>query len=156
MAATLELRYTGGASNSDPTASLGGVSSSVALSATALNNLFNDITPAERTAGVIKYRALSLYNSGADAATAIAAYMSTITSSTDTNLAFGLDSTTGTIADENTAPSGVSFANYTSSSKLSISDIAAAGAQRIWFRLTVAAGATNDSSDGGTIAVDYA
>ncbi len=156
MAATLELRYTGGASNTDPDASLGGVSSANALSVTALNNLFDDAHPAERAAGSVEYRAISLHNSGDAAATVIEMYMSTITSNPDTDIAFGLDSTTGTIVDETTAPSGVTFANYTSASKLSISDIVAAGAQRVWVRRTIQAGAENDSSDLGTMAADYA
>ena len=156
MAATLELRLTGGASNTDPDASLGGVSSTTAISSTALNNLFANVSAADRSGGSVKYRALSIYNSGDASATSVTAYMSTITSSTDSDLAFGLDSTTGTIADEDTAPSGVSFANYTSSSKLSISDIASSGAQRIWIRRTTQASATNTSEDLGTIAVDYA
>ena len=156
MAATIELRLTGGASNTDPDDALGGVSSTSAVSATAMNNIFGNATPAQRSAGVVKYRALSVYNSGDATAASIFAYMSTITSSTDTDLAFGLDSTTGTVANETTAPSGVSFANYTSSSKLTISDIAASGAQRIWIRQTVQASATNTSSDQGTIAIEYA
>ena len=156
MAATLELRYTGGASNTDPDASLGGVSSTTALSATAMNNLFDNVTPSERSAGSVEYRAISIYNSGDATATSVEMYMSTITSSTDTDLAFGLDSTTGTITNETTAPSGVSFANYTSSSKLTVSDIASSGAQRVWVRRTVQASATNTSADTGTIAVDYA
>ncbi len=156
MAATLELRYTGGASNTDPDASLGGVSSTNALSATAMNNLFDNVTPSERSAGSVEYRAISIYNSGDASATSVEMYMSTITSSTDTDLAFGLDSTTGTIVNETTAPSSVSFANYTSGSKLSISDIASSGAQRVWIRRTVQVSATNTSADTGTIAVDYA
>ena len=156
MAATLEMRLTGGATNTDPDASLGGTMSSSAVSSTALNNLFDNVTPSERSAGSVEYRAVDIYNSGGDAATAVEMYMSTETSNSDTQLDFGLDSTTQTITNETTAPSSVTFAHYTSSSKLSISDIAASGAQRVWIRRTVTAGATNDANDQGTIAVDYA
>jgi len=64
MAAVLELRLTGGADNDDPDASLGGVASSEEVSGTPLNNLFDDITPAEAEAGCTEYRAISIYNSG--------------------------------------------------------------------------------------------
>ena len=130
--------------------------SSTSLSSTALNNLFDNVSASEASAGDVEYRALDIYNSGADAATSVYMYMSTETSSSGTKLDFGLDSTTGTVADESTAPSGVTFAHYTSSSKLSISDIASSGAQRVWIRRTVTAGASNTALDQGTIAVEYA
>lgn len=156
MSATLQLRLTGGASNSDPDASLGGVMSSSQLSATAMNNLFDDVDNAERVAGDVEYRAIDIYNAGDAAATVVKAFMDAITSNADTDLAFGLDSGTQSIADEDTAPTSVTFANYTSASKLSISDIAAGSAQRLWIRRTVGAGAANDNNDLGTINVEYA
>jgi hypothetical protein len=70
MAAVLKLYLTGGASNADPDASLGGVMSSEELSETPLNNLFDDIDPNQAEVGVTEYRALGLYNDGdADAVT---------------------------------------------------------------------------------------
>lgn len=156
MSATLQLRLTGGASNSDPDASLGGVMSADQVAATAMNNLFDDVSPADRLSGSVKYRAIDIYNAGDAAATVVKAFMDAITSNADTDLAFGLDSGTQSIADEDTAPTSVTFANYTSASKLSISDIAAGSAQRLWIRRTVAAGAANDNNDLGTINVEYA
>jgi len=156
MSATLELRLTGGSANTEPNTSLGGDSSTTAVSGTAMNNIFANVSPSEKSAGSTKYRALSIYNSGDAPATSIAAYMETETSNAGSVLDFGLDSTTDPITDEDTAPSGVTFAHYTSASKLSISDIAASGAQRLWVRRTITAGATNDSNDAGTIAIDYA
>jgi hypothetical protein len=157
MAANLVLRYTGGASNSDPDLSLGGVSSSVELSATAMNNLFDNVSPAERTAGDTEYRALTLVNNGDATAENIELYMSAETSNAGTALDFGLDSGVQTIVDEDTAPvDGVTFAHYTSVSKLAIPNITAAGEQRIWIRRVVQAGAANDAADTGTIAIEYA
>lgn len=156
MSANLELRLTGGASNANPDNSLGGVSSSVALSSTPMNNLFDNVTPAERSAGDTEYRALTLVNTGDAAAQGVALYMENETSNAGTSLDFGLDSTTQTIADEDTAPGSVTFGHYTSSSKLSISDIAAGAEQRIWVKRIVQAGAANDPSDVGKIAVEYA
>lgn len=158
MAATLELRLTGGASNSDPDASLGGVSSSVALSGTAMNNLFDNVSPSERTAGDTEYRALTLVNTGDATAEGVALYMDSETSNADTALDFGLDSGTQTIGDEDTAPSSptISFAHYTSASKLDISDINFGNEQRIWVKRIVQAGAANDAEDTGTLAIEYA
>lgn len=156
MAATLQLRLTGGADNTDPNASLGGVMSSTQLSSTPMNNLFDNVSPDEASAGDVEYRALDIYNSGDAAATAIQAYLDPVTTSPSTEIELGLDSTTQSIAAEGTAPSGVTFAAYTSSSKLSISDIAAAGNQRIWLKRTVSSGAANLNNDTCTLKIEYA
>lgn len=163
MAASIEYRLTGGASNSDPDASLGGVSSSNTLSATAMNNLFDDVSASEASAGDTEYRAIDVHNAGDATATSVAIYMSTETSSSDSQIDLGINDTpasainsTASIADESTAPSSVTFAHYTSASKLSLPDIAAGSYCRVWVRWVVDAGAGNDSNDQGTIAVDYA
>jgi hypothetical protein len=160
MAAVLALHLTGGAANADPNASLGGVSSSVAISGTPANNLFDDVAPAEATAGDIEYRALDIKNTGDASAVVIKAFMDPVTSSPSTVLAFGIGASpigsTLSIANESTAPAGVSFANYTPGSKLTIPDIPAGNYARLWIRRTVTAGAVNAASDQGTINVDYA
>jgi hypothetical protein len=156
MSAVLELRLTGGASNSDPNASLGGVASSNQLSGTAMNNLFDNVSPTEAVNGDVEYRAVSIYNSGDAAATGVEAYMSTETPSPKTQLDFGIEAGTQTIADESTAPSGVTFAHYATGSRLSIADIPAGSAVRLWIRRTVTAGCVNLSSDFCEISIDYA
>lgn len=160
MASTLEFRYTGGASNSNPDASLGGVSSTALISSTALNNLFDDVTPAEALAGSTEYRALDVYNNGDAAAVGVDLFMNAETTSTDTQLDFGLEAvptnSTTSIVDETTAPVGVSFAHYTSASKLSLPDFAAGAYVRVWIKRTVTAGAANLANDQGTIRVEYA
>ena len=162
MAATLVFRLTGGAANSDPDASLGGAMSSTALSATPMNNLFDNVSPAEALAGDTNYRAIDVFNSGDATAESVELYMSAETSSEDSQLDFGDGgvhdgSDQGdTIADESTAPDGISFAHYTSASKLSVANIPAGEACRIWVRRVVGAEAENTANDLGTIAVDYA
>jgi len=160
MAATLVWRLTGGAGNSDPNASLGGVRSSTVLSGTALNNLFDDVSAAEASAGDIEYRALDLYNSGDAAATSVTFWQSTETSSTFTTLDNGMEASpmdsSLSVINESTAPAAVSFSHYTSGSKLDISNIAAGSSCRVWFKRIVTAGATNTSSDQGTFTVEYA
>ena len=158
MAAVLEWRLTGGAANTDPDASLGGVSSSEQVSGTAMNNLFDNVSVAEASAGDIEYRALSLYNSGDATAENVELYISTETPSTDTILAIALDAGTQSVADESTAPSSptLSFSHPLTGARLSISNIAASGAQRVWIRRTVSASAGNYANDLATITVEYA
>ena len=162
MAATLVYRLTGGAANSDPDASLGGAMSSTALSATPMNNLFDNVSPAEALAGDTEYRAIDVYNSGDATAESVELYMSTETSSTDSQLDFGAGAVhdgsdqADTIADESTAPDGISFAHYTDVSKLSLTNIPAGQAHRVWVRRVIGAAAGNTANDLGTIAVDYA
>lgn len=160
MAATLVWRLTGGASNSDPNASLGGVRSSNALSATALNNLFDDVSPAESAAGDTEYRALDLYNSGDATAGGVVVFMSTETTSSGTQLDFGIEASpinsSLSVVNDSTAPAGVSFSHYTSGSKLSLPDIAASSGCRVWFRRVVGAATANLNPDQGTFTAEYA
>jgi hypothetical protein len=163
MAATIEFRYTGGAANSDPDASLGGAMSSDQLSATALNNLFDNVSPAEASAGDTEYRAIDIYNSGDAEAQSVEIYMSSETSSADSQIDFyapggthdGSDQSDA-IADESTEPAGASWSHYTSASKLSLPNIASGAATRLWVRRVISASAGNTNNDSGTIAVDYA
>lgn len=115
-AASLKLYYSGGATNSDPSLSLGGAKSSVALSVTALNNLFDDVTGDEADAGHTEYRCLYFQNIDTDVDGLIdpVAWISaqpnvggTLTGET---IEFGLDlagknAEADTIADTVTAPS---------------------------------------------------
>ena len=158
MAAELELRYTGGAVNSDPDTSLGGVASSVVLAAGPLNNLFDNVTPSEASTGDTEYRALSLHNKGDAVATSIELYISTETGSSDSIIAIGKDSGTQLIPDESTAPSSpvITFDHPLIGSKMSISDIAAGSAQRLWFRRTISASAGNYAGDLFELTVQYA
>lgn len=158
MAAELQFRLTGGASNAVPADSLGGVGSSEQLSAIALNNLFDNVEPAEAVAGDTEYRAIDIYNNGDEVATSVEFYFDAQTSSADTDLAAGLDSGTQSIADEDIAPAtpAITFTAPTEGSALSVSDIAVGGRQRVWIRRTVGAAAGNTSSDQATLAVKYA
>ena len=160
MAATLVWKLTGGAANADPNASLGGTRSSVSLSGTALNNLFDDVSPAESSAGDTEYRALDLYNSGDATAGGVVVFMSTETASSGTSLDFGVDASpinsNLSVVDESTAPAGVSFSHYTTGSKLSLPDIAASGGCRVWFKRIVGASTGNLNPDQGAFTAEYA
>jgi hypothetical protein len=156
MAASLQLFLTGSAGNSDLNAFLGGVRSSTQVSGTPMNNLFDNVTPSEASAGDTEYRAIDIYNNGDAAAESVEAYIDPETTSQKTQIDLGLDSTTQTVGNESTAPTDVSFAHYTYSSKLSISNIAASGAQRLWLKRIVSSSAGNLANDSCTLKIDYA
>lgn len=167
MAATLQFNLTGGAGNSDPDASLGGVMSTTEISTTALNNIFDDVDPTEAGTGDTEYRFIDVYNSGDETATSVEIYISSNTSSADTELTIGQDATNNphlssadleTLANESTAPASpvITFGLYPEGGKLSLDDIAAGSAARICLKRVVSASATNTSEDTCTIAVVYA
>ena len=135
----LKLYLTGGASNVDPTLSLGGTTSSVVFTDATLANLFANVSPAEAIVGSIKYRALSFKNTSALTAYAAIVYISQETSSADTTVAIAYDSTgTQSIVNETTAPTGLSFSTPVSlATGIALGDVAAAGIRRIWFKRTV-------------------
>lgn len=156
MPSSLELHLTGGVDNADPDASLGGVMSTTQLSETPLNSLFDDIEPNEARDGDTEYRALDLYNAGNDDAVSITAWLPTDSASPDTAITVGLDPTTDSVANENTAPIDVIFVAPTALDPLIISDIAALGAQRIWFKRVCGALALNHKQDGFPLLIRYA
>lgn len=145
------------------TGGLGGAATATEVSATALNNIFDDVSAAEAAAGDTEYRAIDVYNDGAATITGVELYMSTETSSSDSQLDMGIEDTpanalnsTKSIADESTAPTTVTFAHRTSGSKLSLPDIPAGEYARLWLRRVISAAATNTSNDQGTIEAVYA
>ncbi len=150
VAGDLKLFLTGGAANSDPTLSLGGLTSSVQFTDNTLNKLFASVTPAEAAAGSIKYRALTFKNTSALTAYAAAIYISQETTSAGTTVALAYDSTgTQDVADEDTAPVGLSFTTPLSlATAIAIGDVTASGVARIWFRRTVSAAAAQAADQG--------
>ena len=150
MASNIVFKLTGGAANADPDLSLGGVGSSVSLSATALNNLFDNVTPPEIASGDnVDYRAIDIKNDG-DAEAHNLEFYFTDTPNAESIVAVWFDTVgTQSIVDEDTEPVGAS-GNWTTplvGSKLAFSDLAAAGTYRIWIRRTVDQNAENINQD---------
>ena len=150
IAANLAFYLTGGAANADPSLSLGGVISNTAFTDNTLENLFDNVTPAEALAGSVKYRALSFKNLAAETAYAAVIYLSQETTSTDTTVAIAYDATgTQSVVDENTAPVGLTFTTPLSlAAGIALGDAAASGVKRIWFKRTVTAGAASVADTG--------
>jgi hypothetical protein len=150
----------GGASNADKGASLGGVISSVVVVDDTLNNLFAASDSTEALEGSTKYRAFFVKNTHATI-TAVNAevYISSNTPSVTTAVtiaiadeAVGTD-TIETIADEDTAPSGPSFVTADGvSNAISIGDIAPGEMKGIWVKWAIDA-STATVNDEMTIAV---
>ena len=67
IAIDIQFRLTGGGDNTNPNASLGGLTSAFGLAADALDNLFDDVSSAEAAAGDSEYRAFSVVQAGTQA-----------------------------------------------------------------------------------------
>lgn len=148
-------RLSGGAANSDQNASLGGAKSSTAASA----SIYDDVTSAEASSGDTEYRCIYVHNNhGTLTYLGSKVWIQTNTPSADTDVAIGLgtsavNGTEQTVADENTAPSGVTFSAPTSfAGGLSIGDIPAGQHKAVWIRRTINAGAAV-ASDSFTLRV---
>lgn len=151
MAATIQYRKT--------TADLGGAATSTQLSATAMNNLWDNVTAAQASAGGNEYRAVDLYNAG-DAVATLVAFFSTATTSTGTEIEAGIEASpigsTTSVADEATAPSGVAFAVRSAAAKLTLPNVAVGAYCRVWLKRAVTAGTGNLANDSTTMTVEYA
>lgn len=143
----------GGATNSNQHAALGGViSTHDDIPTEVLGNLFSDVSAAEATAGSVKYRCYYVKNTGVDTWFSVDVWVQTDTPSAGTEIDIGLDPagagngvSTGvatTVANETTAPGGVVFTHPTSSPGVSIGDLTAGQCAAVWLRRTVTAGAT--------------
>jgi hypothetical protein len=161
-AANLKYYLSGGVGNSDPTASLGGVISSTEVGS-SIDNVFADVSSAEALAGSVKYRCIYFKNTDADGTGLINPYLwiNQVMSGADA-VAIGLDgngknATAVTIANENTAPAGVSFtAPTTKAGGLALPSQPYAQNDRIaiWIQRTVPASCAPAANDNGSIRVE--
>lgn len=160
VANDIKFYLSGGAGNTDVNASLGGAKSSTEITTATLHNLFDQVSSAESSAGDTEYRCIYVENThGTLTLQNAAAYISSNTPSGDTTLDIGLgtagiDTQEQTVADESTAPSGVTFsAPATLGAGLSIGNLAAGSYMAIWLRRTVNSSAAAYSNDGATVNV---
>ena len=152
-------RLSGGASNTDVNASLGGAKSSTSVG-TGLHNLFDVVGSAEATAGDTEYRCVYVHNNhGTLTMQSAKIWISSNTPSTDTSveIALGSSAVNGTetsVANENTAPSGPTFsAPASEGAALSIGDIPAGQHKAVWIKRIVNTGATAYNNDTATLTV---
>lgn len=153
----IEFRLSGGAENTDPDASLGGAISNTAIADAQLHNLFDRVSGAQSAAGHVDYRCLYVRN-GHETLTweDVAVWIQAQTPSEDTIVHIGLDpagvnGTATTIADEETAPAGVTFSAPDSESPLEVGNIPAEQHIAVWVRRTVSEEASAFNNDGATL-----
>jgi hypothetical protein len=154
--AASDIKYylSGGASNSDPNAALGGAISSTQFVDATLNNLFDNVSGAESSAGDTEYRCIYVKNTHATLTLQSAkVYINTNTPSADSAAEIGLGSsavngTEQTVANESTAPSSVTFSSAAGSGNaLSIGNIPAGQHKAIWCKRIISAGGVAYNSD---------
>lgn len=147
----IKYRLSGGAANADPLLSLGGAKSSTDAS----SNLLDAVSSAEALAGDIEYRCYYVHNAHATLTLENAvAWISANTPSADTTIDIGVgtsavNATEQTVANENTAPSGITFsAAATEGAAVALGNIPPSQHRAVWIRRTinVATAATNDTA----------
>lgn len=165
-AAEIVEYLSGGSGNADPNASLGGARSSTAVTDNTTHNVWDVVGSAESTPGDTEYRCIYVRNEDPSITLQSArVWIQTQTPSSDTSIEIGLgtsaiNGTEQTIANENTAPSGVTFSTAAGSGNaLSIGNIPGTQHKAIWIKRIVGAtaAAANDDSyvlgyDGDTAA----
>jgi len=162
-ATDIKWPLSGGSANTNPNASLGGVASSTEIVDATTDNLWDDVSGSEATAGDVEYRGFYIRNGhGTLTLSDARIYISALTSSPGTEFDLGLAAEAvnvdmATIANENTAPAGVTFTrptDYTGGLQLNGSTGLAPGARKgVWLRRTVTAGA-GAAADTGTVKVE--
>jgi hypothetical protein len=147
VAGDILYRLSGGAGNSAPLSSLGGAMSTSTLAGATL---YDDVTGAESAAGDTEYRAIYVLNNhGSLTYIAPTLWISTDTPSADTDADIALateavnTAIAQTIANENTAPSSITFANTAVSfaTGLVSADIPFGQFKGLWTKRVVTAGA---------------
>lgn len=150
VANDIKQRLSGGAANSVANASLGGAKSSN----DAPSALFDNVSSAEAAAGLVEYRCVYVHNAHATLTlTTAKAWIQANTPSLDTTVAIGLgtsalNATEQTVANEATAPAGVTFSEPANEgASIALGDIPPGQHRALWIRRTVNAGAAaaNDS-----------
>jgi hypothetical protein len=156
----------GNANTSTPGASLGKYISTTQLSATALNNLFSDITGAQNAASQVDYQCVFIHNNHATLTAQNVVVYGTGDVTGGASWALGVDTTAEsaigsssaqalTIANSTTAPSGVSFsAPTTDGTGLAVGSIPPGHTRAIWVRRT-AANTPAVNNDGFTLDVAF-
>lgn len=160
-ASDLVLRLSGGAANTDPNAALGGARSTAGggvVTTDVLNNVWDNTSGAESSAGDIEYRGVYILNNhGSLTATDLRVWISSNTTSTQDEVDIALadeaiNATMETIANESTAPVGPTFSHPTTfGAALVIGNVPFGEHKGIWLRRTVDAGAAAKNNNAYTL-----
>lgn len=146
----IQIRLSGGSGNSSNNASLGGGKSTTVLS----GNIFDTVSSAEATSGDTEYRCFYVHNAHATLTMLnTVAYLPANTPSADTSIEIAagsaaINANEQSVADENTAPTGVTFAvAATKGAAVALGDIPPGQHKAVWLKRIVnsAAAAANDT-----------
>lgn len=130
-------------------AGLGGAISAIDVGSA----IFDNVLAAESAAGDTEYRCAYWLNSGAVAWDNVVAWIAANTPSASSIIEIGLgtsavNGTEQTVANEQTAPVGVTFGPaVTKAAGVALGNLPAAGWRAVWFRRTVGAGAAASAGD---------
>lgn len=156
LSTDLKIYLSGGAANSDPAASLGGVISSSQWG----SNIFDNVTSAEASAGDTEYRGVYVKNTnGSQTLTNAKVWIQSNTPSTSTAVQIalcdeGASATMETVGTEGTAPTGPTFDDAEDEANaLSLGSLVAGAYYGIWIKRTVSASAAAYANDGFTLRV---
>jgi hypothetical protein len=151
VSSDIKYRLSGGAANADQNAALGGAKSSTEASA----SLFDNVSSGEAAAGDVEYRCFYVHNNhGTLTMLSAVLWIQANTPSAETTLDVALgtsavNATEQTIADESTAPSGVTWVPAVNEAgAIALGDIPPGQHRAVWVRRTVdaAAAASNDTA----------
>lgn len=158
ISADFTLRLSGGASNTDGNASLGGIKSSQVVSS-SVDALFDAISAGEAATGGTEYRVVYLHNANAtDTMINAVVYISSQTSSPTTSVEIGVGTAAvngveTALADESTAPVGVTFsAPSTAGAGLALGSIPPGQHKAIHIKWVADTAAAATASDALTLA----
>jgi hypothetical protein len=153
ITADFVTRLSGGAANASGNAALGGAKSANAMSG-SIDGLFDFTSGAESAAGDVEYRCVYLHNASVtDTMLGPVVWISANTPLAGSALAIGVgtaavNGTEQTVANESTAPAGVTFSEPAAAgSGLAMGDLAAGQHKAIWLRRTITAGAGASAND---------
>lgn len=152
VAGDIDFFHSGGAANTDPNADLGGAISSTQVTDNSLNNLFDDVTGDEHAAGDTEYRAIYIKNSSAETAYNAKIWIESNTTATDDTINIGIEAAQGspiqTVANESTAPTGISFSTAAGQANaISIGTLTTGQVWGVWIKRIVSAGTTPQASN---------
>lgn len=157
----IDFFLSGGAGNSDPNASLGGVISTTELTAAAVENLFDNVSGQEANDGDTEYRLLYVKNNhGTLTLQGAVVWISGETPSADTLIDIalageGVNVTAETVANEQTAPVGETFTHPTTKGGgLVIGDIPPGEFMGIWIKRVISATAAAANADAAVLRVE--
>jgi hypothetical protein len=165
LASDIKFFLSGGAGNLDPDASLGGIISSEQIVDGTLNNLFDDVSGAEHSAGDTNYRCIYVKNDSAEEAQNVRIYIESNTPAADDEITIGKDlagagdgASTGvadTVADEHTAPDpAVTFSDAVDyANAIVLGTLAAGEVFAVWIKRVVTAGTTAQANNNAVLKV---